>query len=41
MFRTLLKPKIHRATVIHCELSYEGVCAIDEDLLDAASIAGN
>ena len=41
MFRTLLKSKIHRATVTHCELHYEGSCAIDEDLLDAANIAEN
>nr|MDP2189810.1 aspartate 1-decarboxylase [Rhodoferax sp.] len=41
MFRTLLKSKIHRATVTHCELHYEGSCAIDEDLLDAANIAPN
>ena len=38
MLRTLLKSKIHRATVTHCELHYEGSCAIDEDLLDAADI---
>lgn len=41
MFRTLLKSKIHRATVTHCELHYEGSCAIDEDLLDAANICEN
>jgi aspartate 1-decarboxylase len=41
MFRTLLKSKIHRARVTHCELNYEGSCAIDEDLLDAANIAEN
>jgi aspartate 1-decarboxylase len=41
MFRTLLKSKIHRATVTQCELHYEGSCAIDEDLLDAADIAEN
>ena len=41
MFRTLLKSKIHRATVTHCELNYEGSCAIDQDLLDAANIAEN
>ena len=35
---TLLSGKIHRATVTHCELHYEGSCAIDEDLLDAADI---
>jgi len=38
MFRTLLKSKIHRARVTHCELHYEGSCAIDEDLLDAANV---
>ena len=41
MFRTLLKSKIHRARVTHCELHYEGSCAIDEDLLDAANLAAN
>ena len=41
MFRTLLKSKIHRARVTHCELHYEGSCAIDEDLLDAADLREN
>lgn len=41
MFRTLLKSKIHRAAVTHCELHYEGSCAIDENLLDASGIAEN
>ena len=41
MLRTLLKSKIHRATVTDCELHYEGSCAIDEDLLDAANLAEN
>lgn len=41
MFRTLLKSKIHRVTVTQCELHYEGSCAIDEDLLDAAGIVEN
>jgi aspartate 1-decarboxylase len=41
MFRHLLKSKIHRATVTHCELNYEGSCAIDEDLLDASDIRAN
>jgi aspartate 1-decarboxylase len=41
MFRTLLKSKIHRLAVTHCELHYEGSCAIDENLLDAADIAEN
>jgi aspartate 1-decarboxylase len=39
MFRTLLKSKIHRVKTTQCELHYEGSCAIDEDLLDAANIA--
>ena len=41
MFRTLLKSKIHRATVTHCELHYEGSCGIDEDLLEASNIRPN
>ena len=41
MYRTLLKSKIHRVTATHCELHYEGSCAIDEDLLDAADILEN
>ena len=41
MFRTLLKSKIHRAAVTDCELHYEGSCAIDEDLLDAANLGEN
>ncbi|MCF7822225.1 MAG: aspartate 1-decarboxylase [Mariprofundaceae bacterium] len=35
---TMLKSKLHRATVTHAELDYEGSCAIDQDLLDAANI---
>ena len=35
---TLLKGKIHRATVTHAELHYEGSCAIDGRLLDIAGI---
>lgn len=38
MQRTLLKSKLHRVTVTHSELNYEGSCAIDETLLDAADI---
>ena len=34
----MLKSKLHRATVTHSELHYEGSCAIDETLLDAADI---
>lgn len=35
---TMLKSKLHRATVTHAEIDYEGSCAIDQDLLDAANI---
>ena len=35
---TLLKCKLHRVTVTHSELEYEGSCAIDGVLLDAAGI---
>jgi len=38
MLQTLLKAKLHRACVTHAELDYEGSCAIDEDLLEAAGI---
>ncbi len=38
MLLTLLKAKIHRATVTHAELHYEGSCAIDARLLDLAGI---
>ncbi len=41
MLRTLLKSKIHRAQVTQCELQYEGSCAIDENLLEAADILEN
>jgi len=34
----MLKSKLHRATVTHSELHYEGSCAFDETLLDAADI---
>ncbi|WP_045757937.1 aspartate 1-decarboxylase [Xanthomonas albilineans] len=35
---SLLKTKIHRATVTHSELNYEGSVAIDGLLLDATGI---
>jgi aspartate 1-decarboxylase len=38
MRRTFFKSKIHRATVTHADLEYEGSVTIDEDLLDAAGI---
>ncbi len=38
MYRTLLKSKIHRATVTDAQLHYEGSVTIDEDLLERAGI---
>lgn len=38
MMLTLLKGKIHRATVTSCDLGYEGSITIDPALLDAAGI---
>ena len=34
----ILKSKLHRAKITNVHLEYEGSCAIDEELLDAASI---
>ena len=38
MRRTLLKSKIHRATVTQADLHYEGSVTIDSDLMRAADI---
>src|SRR5580658_9353749 len=38
MHRTMLKSKIHRATVTDCDLHYVGSITVDADLLDAADI---
>ena len=38
MLRTMLKSKIHRATVTDCDLHYVGSITIYADLLDAADI---
>lgn len=35
---TVLKAKLHKASVTHSELEYEGSCAIDANLLDKAGI---
>ena len=35
---TMLKGKIHRATVVQAELDYVGSITVDEDLLDASGI---
>ena len=38
MFVTLMKAKLHRATVTQADLEYEGSIAIDRALLDASGI---
>ena len=38
MFRTMLQAKLHRATVTHADLHYEGSCGIDEALLEVAGL---
>ena len=38
MFLTMLKGKIHRATVTQAELDYVGSITVDQDILDAAGI---
>ena len=35
---TMLKAKLHRATVTRSELGYEGSCAIDSTILDLSGI---
>ncbi|HMR47866.1 MAG TPA: aspartate 1-decarboxylase [Arachnia sp.] len=38
MIRTMLKSKIHRATITDSDLNYVGSITVDPDLLDAADI---
>src|SRR6266571_5195060 len=38
MLRTMLKSKIHRATVTQANLHYVGSVTVDEDLMDAADL---
>lgn len=38
MLLTLMKAKLHRATVTQADMDYEGSIAIDRDLLDASDI---
>ena len=38
MNRTMLKSKIHRATVTDCDLHYVGSITVDPDLLEASDI---
>ena len=38
MLVTLMRAKLHRATVTQADLDYEGSIAVDRDLLDASGI---
>ena len=38
MLLTMMKAKLHRATVTQADLEYEGSISIDRDLLDASGI---
>jgi aspartate 1-decarboxylase len=38
VFRTMMKSKIHRATVTRADLHYVGSLTVDADLLDAADL---
>jgi len=39
MIRAFLRSKIHRATVTHVDVDYEGSLSLDEDLMKAAGLA--
>ncbi|AMA73539.1 MULTISPECIES: aspartate 1-decarboxylase [Aneurinibacillus] len=41
MFRTMMKSKIHRATVTEANLNYVGSVTIDRDIMDAVDILPN
>ncbi|MCM3747505.1 aspartate 1-decarboxylase [Paenibacillus pasadenensis] len=41
MFRTMMKSKLHRATVTEANLNYVGSITIDEDLMDQADLWAN
>jgi aspartate 1-decarboxylase len=41
MFRTMMKGKIHRATVTEANLNYVGSITIDEDLMDLIDLYPN
>ena len=38
MLRQLLKSKIHRATVTHSNISYEGSLTVDRNLMDEVGL---
>ena len=41
MFRTMMKAKIHRATVTEANLNYVGSITIDKDILEALDLLPN
>lgn len=41
MFRTMMKSKIHRATVTEANLNYVGSITIDEDLMETSDLLEN
>ncbi len=41
MLLSMMRAKLHRATVTQCDLHYEGSVSIDKDLLDASSLIVN
>jgi aspartate 1-decarboxylase len=41
MLRTMMKSKLHRATVTEANLNYVGSITIDENLMDAADLLEN
>lgn len=38
MLRAFLRAKVHRATVTHVDVGYEGSLSLDEDVLEAAGL---
>ncbi len=41
MLLSMMRAKLHSATVTECDLHYEGSCAIDENLLEASGMLVN
>ncbi len=41
MLLTMMRAKLHRATVTQADVDYEGSIAIDKDLIDAATLLPN
>lgn len=41
MYLTMLKAKLHRATVTQCDMDYVGSISLDRDFMDAAGILNN